>query len=107
MPFQCSWLGMVVSSEQTESSKQKAQLEAHTELPTHRVLMCGVSNMYYNAIVLICVCSKSVTVWITFQFVIAKNRQDAMVIGHGQQGCRWILATCPSTFRHSQYREPL
>ena len=107
MPFQCSWLGMVVSSEQTESSKQKAQLEAHTELPTHRVLMCGVSNMYYNAIVLICVCSKSVTVWITFQFVIAKNRQDAMFIGRGQQGCWWILATCPSTFRHSQYREPL
>ena len=66
MPFQCSWLGMVVSSEQTESSKQKAQLEAHTELPTHRVLMCGVSNMYYNASVLVCVCSKSVTVWITF-----------------------------------------
>ena len=57
---------MVVSSEQTESSKQKAQLEAHTELPTHRVLMCGVSNMYYNATVLICVCSKSATVWITF-----------------------------------------
>ena len=57
---------MVVSSEQTESSKQKAQLEAHTELPTHRVLMCGVSNMYYNASVLVCVCSKSVTVWITF-----------------------------------------
>ena len=42
-----------------------------------------------------------------FQFVIAKDRQDAMVIGLGQQGCRWILATCPSTFRHSQYREPL